>query len=169
MDTKRIGIIGAGTWGMALARSLCLCGHSVIVWSALPEEIDQLNQTRRQVNLPYMAIPDEIVFTKDAAEACTDKDIIVGCTYVYDGNPEQYYEKMTDISIASLSEERSPLWYCSFPSKTSHNQIESYFYTAEADVPADYVHLSVFEINGQTVYYVITEIVPGIVITMPAA
>lgn len=77
MDTKRIGIIGAGTWGMALARSLCLCGHSVIVWSALPEEIDQLNQTRRQVNLPYMAIPDEIVFTKDAAEACTDKDIIV--------------------------------------------------------------------------------------------
>lgn len=98
----------------------------------------------------------------------TDKDIIVGCTYVYDENPEQYYEKMTDISIASLSEDRSPLWYCSFPSKTSHNQIESYFYTVEADIPADYVHLSTFEINGQKVYYVITEIVPGIVITMPA-
>ena len=98
----------------------------------------------------------------------TDKDIIVGCTYVYDENPEQYYEKMTDISIASLSEDRSPLWYCSFPSKTSHNQIESYFYTVEADVPADYVHLSTFEISEQRVYYVITEIVPGIVITMPA-
>ena len=98
----------------------------------------------------------------------TDKDIIVGCTYVYDENPEQYYEKMTDISIASLSEDRSPLWYCSFPSKTSHNQIESYFYTVEADVPAEYVHLSTFEISGQKVYYVITEIVPGIVITMPA-
>ncbi|MBQ8415616.1 MAG: hypothetical protein IJX13_01750, partial [Clostridia bacterium] len=98
----------------------------------------------------------------------TDKDIIVGCTYVYNDNPEQYYENMTDISIASLSEERSPLWYCSFPSKTSHNQIESYFYTVEADIPADYVHLSTFEINGQKVYYVITEIVPGIVITMLA-
>lgn len=97
----------------------------------------------------------------------TDKDIIVGCTYVYDENPKQYYEKMTDISIASLSEDRSPLWYCSFPSKTSHNQIESYFYTVEADVPDNYLHLSTFEINGQKVYYVITEIVPGIVITMP--
>ncbi|MBR2371007.1 MAG: hypothetical protein IKA82_03185 [Clostridia bacterium] len=98
----------------------------------------------------------------------TDKDIIVGCTYIYEDGPEQYYEKLTDISIASLSEDRSPLWYCSFPSITSHNQIESYFYTVEADVPADYVHLSTFEINGQKVYYVITEIVPGIVITMPA-
>ncbi len=98
----------------------------------------------------------------------TDKDIIVGCTYVYDDPTEQYYEKMTDISIASLSEDRSPLWYCSFPSKTSHNQIESYFYTVEADVPDNYLHLSTFEINGQKVYYVITEIVPGIVITVPA-
>ncbi len=98
----------------------------------------------------------------------TDKDIIVGCTYVYEGDPTQYYKKMTDISIASLSEERSPLWYCSFPSKTSFNQIESYFYTVEADVPTDYVHLSTFEVNGKKVYYVITEIVPGVVITMSA-
>lgn len=72
-----IGVIGAGTWGMALARSLALSGNSVIVWSALPEEIDSLNQTRKQVNLPYMEIPDSIVFTKDAKEACTGKDIIV--------------------------------------------------------------------------------------------
>jgi hypothetical protein len=105
----------------------------------------------------------------DAMFVCsTDEKIIVGCLYTYDGDSQQYYEKMTDISIASLSEERSPLWYCSFSSKTSHNQIESYFYTVEADVPDNYLHLSTFEINGQKVYYVITEIVPGIVITMPS-
>lgn len=98
----------------------------------------------------------------------TDEKIIVGCVYTYGADPQQYYEKMTDISIASLSEDRSPLWYCSFSSKTSDNQIESYFYTVESDVPADYVHLSTFEINGQKVYYVITKIVPGIVTTMPA-
>ena len=78
MENKyNIGIIGAGTWGMALARSLALCGHYVIVWSALPEEIDSLNKTRKQVNLPYMEIPDTVVFTKDAKDVCTDKDIIV--------------------------------------------------------------------------------------------
>ena len=73
----KIGVIGAGTWGMALARSLSMCGHSVVVWSALPEEIDYLNQNRRQVNLPDMVIPDEIVFTKDVSEACAGKDIVL--------------------------------------------------------------------------------------------
>lgn len=78
MENKySIGIIGAGTWGMALARSLCMCGHNVTVWSALPEEIDQLNRDRKQVNLPYMVIPDEIVFTKDISIACKDKDILL--------------------------------------------------------------------------------------------
>ena len=78
MENKySIGIIGAGTWGMALARSLCMCGHNVTVWSALPEEIDQLNRDRKQVNLPYMVIPDEIVFTKDISLACNDKDILL--------------------------------------------------------------------------------------------
>lgn len=97
----------------------------------------------------------------------TEKEIIVGCTYVYSDDPtKQYYKTMAYISVESLSEDRSPLWYWSFPSKTSHNQIESYFYTVKADVPADYVYLSSFEINGQKVYYVITEIIPGITITL---
>lgn len=97
----------------------------------------------------------------------TDKDIIVGCTYVYRDDPTPYYKNMTDISIPSLSEDRSPLWYCSFPSETSHYQIESYFYTVEGDIPEEYLHLSAFEIDGQWVYYVITETVPDVVITLP--
>ncbi|MBQ9593630.1 MAG: hypothetical protein IJR36_07130 [Lachnospiraceae bacterium] len=34
----RIVILGAGTWGTALARMLCVAGHDVTLWSALPEE-----------------------------------------------------------------------------------------------------------------------------------
>ena len=33
---KKIGVLGAGTWGMALARMLCVSGNDVQVWSALP-------------------------------------------------------------------------------------------------------------------------------------
>ena len=61
----KIGILGAGTWGMALARMLCNSGHTVTVWSALPAEIDELIRTRRHKNLPDMEIPVAISFTKD--------------------------------------------------------------------------------------------------------
>lgn len=71
----KIAVIGAGTWGMALARLLSVSGHDVTVWSALPEEIDELNVKRRQKNLPDMVIPDEIVFTKNLEEACADKNL----------------------------------------------------------------------------------------------
>lgn len=42
-----IGVLGAGTCGLALARMLCLEGQSVQVWSALSEEIFELRKTRR--------------------------------------------------------------------------------------------------------------------------
>lgn len=38
---SRIGVLGAGTWGMALIRMLSRSGHDVQV----PEEIDQLSTT----------------------------------------------------------------------------------------------------------------------------
>ena len=74
---KNIGVLGAGTWGMALARMLCLSGHRVTVWSALPQEIDQLSATRRHPNLPGMEIPEAVAFTKDIAEVCREKDILL--------------------------------------------------------------------------------------------
>lgn len=77
MKMKKIGVLGAGTWGIALARMLTNNGNDVVVWSALPQEIDNLNSTRVHPNLTYMQIPDEMRFTKDLSEACTDKDIIL--------------------------------------------------------------------------------------------
>ena len=61
---KRIGILGAGTWGMALARMLTVSGNDVLVWSAIEKEIDDLSTTRVHPNLPGMKIPRELKFTK---------------------------------------------------------------------------------------------------------
>ena len=72
-----IGILGAGTWGVALARSLALNGHDVTVWSALPEEIDQLRETRIQRNLPGVTLPESILFEKSLEAACAGRDVIV--------------------------------------------------------------------------------------------
>ena len=72
-----IGVLGAGTWGMALARMLTNLGHEVVVWSALPGEIAALSATRRQVNLPYMVIPEATGFTTEIAEACRGRDVLL--------------------------------------------------------------------------------------------
>lgn len=73
----RLGILGAGTWGIALARMLCNYGHEVQVWSAIPSDIDQLVATRRQKNLPNVVIPDAIEFTQNIKDVCLGKDVIV--------------------------------------------------------------------------------------------
>ena len=73
----KIGVLGAGTWGMALARMLCLSGHQVTVWSALEREIDEYSATRRHPNLPGMVIPEELLFTKDMEQVCRDKEVLL--------------------------------------------------------------------------------------------
>lgn len=74
---KKIGVLGAGTWGMALARMLCNNGHDVMVWSAIEKEIDDMSTTRLHPNLPGMVIPEAVDFTKDIAQVCTDKDVLL--------------------------------------------------------------------------------------------
>ena len=72
-----IGVLGAGTWGMALAAMLAGNGNQVCVWSAIASEVENLSRDRVHPNLPGMTIPEEIVFTKEIAEAICDKDVVV--------------------------------------------------------------------------------------------
>ena len=77
VTNKKIGVLGAGTWGMALARMLCVSGNDVQVWSALPAEVENLSATRVHPNLPGMKIPEELQFTKSIEEVCTGKDVLL--------------------------------------------------------------------------------------------
>ena len=72
-----IGVLGAGTWGIALARMLTRCGHDVVVWSAIESEIDELSTTRKHKNLPGMVIPESTKFTKSIELVCSKKDILL--------------------------------------------------------------------------------------------
>lgn len=74
---KKIGVLGAGTWGMALARMLQRSGNAVTVWSAIEAEIDEFSAKRRHPNLPGMEIPRDLGFTKDIGEVCRDKNILL--------------------------------------------------------------------------------------------
>lgn len=72
-----VGVLGAGTWGIALARMLCNAGHSVTVWSAIGQEIDILSQTRVHPNLPDAELPTQIEYTKDIELACKNKNVVL--------------------------------------------------------------------------------------------
>lgn len=74
---ERIGVLGAGTWGMALARVLSNAGHQVTVWSALEKEVEEYSATRVHPNLPGMEIPAAIEFTKSMEEVCKDKKVLL--------------------------------------------------------------------------------------------
>lgn len=74
---KKIGVLGAGTIGMSLARMLYNSGHDVLVWSAVEAELVACETTRRHKNLPGMVIPDGVRFTRSLEEVCTDKDVLM--------------------------------------------------------------------------------------------
>ncbi len=73
----KIAVLGAGTWGMALARLLFLNGNEVFVWSKLPEEVEILSRERVHKNLPGMTIPDGIVFTSDIVFCLNGAGLVV--------------------------------------------------------------------------------------------
>lgn len=72
-----IGVLGAGTCGVALARMLSNAGHNVTVWSAIESEIDNLSSTRIHPNMPDTVLPVQIEYTKNVKDACDKKEIIL--------------------------------------------------------------------------------------------
>ena len=74
---SNISVLGAGTWGIALATALATNGHNVTVWSAIAEEIHLLSQIRTHKNLPGMRVPPQVNFTLDIGSACVGSDLVV--------------------------------------------------------------------------------------------
>ena len=61
---KKIGIIGAGSWGTALAVNLARNNHQVTIWSIMEDEIKMLNEHREHLDkLPGVKLAESM---KDA-------------------------------------------------------------------------------------------------------
>lgn len=74
----KIGIIGAGSWGIALSVLLHNNGHTITVWSALPQEIEQLKACHEHKDkLPGVKLAEDILFTTDLSRAVKGMDILV--------------------------------------------------------------------------------------------
>lgn len=74
----KVSLLGAGSWGTALAIVLANNGHEVTLWSALESELTMLKTYREHKDrLPGVKLPENIYITSDLEEACTDKDLLV--------------------------------------------------------------------------------------------
>ncbi len=74
----KIGMIGAGSWGTALAFVLAKNGHEVMVWSALASEIEQLERQHEHTEkLPGVTLPETVQFTADLRKAVQGMDALV--------------------------------------------------------------------------------------------
>jgi glycerol-3-phosphate dehydrogenase (NAD(P)+) len=75
---SKVSVLGAGTWGCALAILLANNGHDVTIWTKIEAEAMMLNENRRNMkNLPGAEMPDQVKITLDLEEACKDKDLLV--------------------------------------------------------------------------------------------
>lgn len=74
----KVSVLGAGSWGTALAVMLHGNHHEVTLWSALSDEVAQLRRDREQkAKLPGVRIPEDIVITDCLEEAVKDREMLV--------------------------------------------------------------------------------------------
>ena len=75
---KRVSVIGAGSWGTALAVLLAHNGHEVTIWSHDPYEIEMLSTKREQADtLPGVKLPENVKVSSDMEESLKGMDVVV--------------------------------------------------------------------------------------------
>lgn len=73
-----IGILGAGSWAIALSVLLKNRGHSVRMWEFNKADAEMLAQKREHLlKLPGITIPGDVVITNAIGEALTGADYVV--------------------------------------------------------------------------------------------
>lgn len=69
MAYQRLSVIGAGSWGLALATAALAAGRDVTVWARNPEMADTLARTRESPRLAGIRIDERIAITAELSEA----------------------------------------------------------------------------------------------------
>lgn len=73
-----LGVVGAGSWGTALALVLEKNGHQVTLWSSREEKAAELRDLRENVDkLPGVKLPETLEITSDLETAVKGKELVV--------------------------------------------------------------------------------------------
>ncbi len=76
--TTRVAVLGAGSWGTALASVLSGKGYDVVLWSRGAEVADAVNEHHEnRTYLPGVPLPAELRASTDLHEALEDAELVV--------------------------------------------------------------------------------------------
>ena len=74
----RVGVVGAGSWGTALASVLAKKGHEVHLWALESEVVDDIRRSREnKTYLPGSCLPANLQATGDLGEALAEAEFVI--------------------------------------------------------------------------------------------
>lgn len=75
---QKISVLGAGSWGTALAMVLVENGHDVTIWGNKETQINEINEKHTNTHyLKEITLPTELVATINLEEAIKDADAVL--------------------------------------------------------------------------------------------
>lgn len=100
MDKKKIAVIGAGSWGTALALTLANKGHEVKIWDVNREHVQELRKNKENVRyLPGIKFPETLNIADTIAEAMDDARVVLFSA------PAQHFRNALDNALPYLSQD----------------------------------------------------------------
>lgn len=73
----KLGILGAGAWGLSVAIKLVNQGHQVLVWAHSETSVNTLRSQHQSERLQGIQIPESISFTNSLEDIATHAEVIV--------------------------------------------------------------------------------------------
>ena len=78
IKNTKIGVVGAGSWGTALAKLLAEKGFDIDLWAFEPEVKEQIKTKNENVFfLPGKKLPQNIVCSNDLESVVKGKDLVL--------------------------------------------------------------------------------------------
>ncbi len=102
-----VAVLGAGSWGTALAMQLARCGHPVRLWARDAEHVAALAEQRcNQRYLPGIEFPDGLDVAADLQQTAADADEILVAV------PSHAFTSIVSAIAADLDPARGLSWAC---------------------------------------------------------
>lgn len=110
---SKIGILGAGAWGIALGMNANKNGHDICIWHYDKDKASLLNKNRKTSSLKEINIPKEINFVSNLRE-------LIGSDILIYASPTQSFDGITK-EIKEINNLKIPLVIASKGIDTKNN------------------------------------------------